>query len=379
MKYNITTYGCQMNIHESEKLAGMLEKLGYEPTSTQEDADVLVFNTCAIREGAEHRVFGNVGALKQMKKDNPTKIVAVCGCMTQQKEVAERMYKMFPFVNIIFGTHNLPDFEKYLTEFKKNKKRILLVEEQRENTEYVSMVRSSGDNAWVNIMYGCNNFCTFCIVPHVRGREKSRDKQAILTEIADLVKQGTYKTITLLGQNVNSYGNDNPQKFGNFATLLKDICAIEGDFNLTFLTSHPKDLTDEVIEQIACEPKLLKEIHLPVQSGSNRILKLMNRRYTREHYLDLVAKIRAAMPTCHITTDFIVGFPSETDEDFEQTMRLLDEVQFNMVFAFIYSKRPNTPAMSMPNQVDEETKHKRVNQLLAQAREIQAKKTREAK
>jgi tRNA-2-methylthio-N6-dimethylallyladenosine synthase len=374
MKYHITTYGCQMNVHESEKLAGMLENMGYELASTQQEADVLVFNTCAIREGAEHRVFGNVGALKQMKKENPNKIVAVCGCMTQQKEVAEKMYSMFPFVNIIFGTHNLPDFEKYLNDYKTNKKRILQIEDERENAEYVAMVRSSGDNAWVNIMYGCNNFCTYCIVPYVRGREKSRSKQAILNEIKDLVAQNKYKTITLLGQNVNSYGNDNPQKNGNFAQLLADICAIEGDFKLTFLTSHPKDLTDDVITQIALQPKILKEIHLPVQSGSNRILKLMNRKYTREHYLSVVNKIKTLIPNARITTDFIVGFPSETEQDFEQTMSLLQQVEFDMVFAFMYSKRPHTPAEKMPDQVDEQTKHRRVNQLLALAKQIQNKK-----
>ncbi len=370
MKYHITTYGCQMNLHESEKLAGMLEFLGYETTEKQEEADILVFNTCAIREGAQHKVFGNVGALKQMKKDNPTKIVAVCGCMTQQEEVAEKLYKTFPFIDIVFGTHNLPDFELYLKTFLSNRERILKIEEQRELCEYTSIVRSSGKNAWVNIMYGCNNFCTFCIVPYVRGRERSRNKTEILREIENIAKQGNHQTITLLGQNVNSYGTDSKEENGNFAQLLKDICKIEGDFKLTFMTSNPKDLTDELIATIATEPKIIKDIHLPVQSGSNRILKLMNRKYTREQYLELISKIRLLMPNSRITTDFIVGFPTETQQDFEDTMSLVKEVKFNSIFAYMYSKRPNTPAERMPDQIDKTEKNRRVNALLALEKEI---------
>lgn len=371
MKYHITTYGCQMNLHESEKLAGMLENLGYTPSQEQADADVIVFNTCAIREGAQHKVFGNVGALKHMKKQNPNKIIAVCGCMTQQKEVAEKFYKTFPFVDIIFGTHNLPDFELYLHEYLQKRKRIFQIEEQRELCEYAKMVRTSGENAWVNIMYGCDNFCTFCIVPYVRGREVSRPKTEILNEVKDLVATGNYKTITLLGQNVNSYGNDSRETNGNFATLLKDICAIEGDFKLTFMTSNPKDLTDELIKTIATEPKIIKDIHLPVQSGSNKILKLMNRKYTREEYLQLIKKIKLLLPNSRITTDFIVGFPTETEEDFQESCSLIREVGYNMIFAFMYSKRPNTPAEKMPDQITEEEKHRRVNILLNLEKQIQ--------
>lgn len=371
MKYHITTYGCQMNVHESEKLAGTLEKLGHVPTENQKEADIIIFNTCAIREGAEHKVFGNVGRLKAMKKASPNKIVAVCGCMTQQKEVAEKLHKTFTFVDIIFGTHNLLDFEIYLKNFEENRKRILQVEEERELCENAKIVRTSGENAWVNIMYGCNNFCTFCIVPHVRGREKSRAKEDILQEVKDLVKEGKYKTITLLGQNVNSYGNDSRAKNGNFAGLLKDICAIDGDFKLTFMTSNPKDLTDELIATIATEPKIIKDIHLPVQSGSNRILKLMNRKYTREQYLELIKKIRTMMPNARITTDFIVGFPSETEEDFEATCDLVKEVQYNQIFAYMYSKRPNTPAYNMPDQISKEEKNRRVNILLNLEKDIQ--------
>jgi tRNA-2-methylthio-N6-dimethylallyladenosine synthase len=374
MKYHITTYGCQMNVHESEKLAGMLENLGYENTETQIDADVLVFNTCAIREGAQHRVFGNVGALKQMKKENKNKIIAVCGCMTQQDEVAQKLYKTFPFVDIIFGTHNFPDFELYLKKFLADRERILKVEEQRDICEYTSLVRTSGTNAWVDIMYGCDNFCTYCIVPYVRGRERSRDKQDILNEVARLAKNPAYETITLLGQNVNSYGNDSPEKNKNFANLLKEICAIEGDFKLTFMTSNPKDLTDEVISTIATQPKIIKDIHLPVQSGSNRILKLMNRKYTKESYLEIIRKIRLLMPNAKITTDFIVGFPTETEEDFNQTCELVKEVGFNSIFAYMYSKRPNTPAASMLEQIDIKEKRRRVNELLDLERELKNKR-----
>lgn len=374
MKYHITTYGCQMNVHESEKLAGILEGLGYQVSENQENADVLLFNTCAIREGAQDKVFGNVGALKQMKKENPNKIVAVCGCMTQQKEVAENLYKTFPFVDIIFGTHNFPDFEMYLKSFLSNRERILKIEEQRELSEYESITRTSGKNAWVNIMYGCDNFCTFCIVPHVRGREKSRSKQDILKEVESIVSEGKYETITLLGQNVNSYGNESRELNGNFAGLLKSICRIDGAFKLSFMTSNPKDFTDELLATIATEPKIIKDIHLPVQSGSDRILKLMNRKYTREEYLTLISKIRTLMPTSRITTDFIVGFPTETEEDFQATISLVKEVKFNSIFAYMYSKRPNTPAERMKEQIDIAEKKRRVNQLLQVEKEIKNKR-----
>lgn len=373
MKYHITTFGCQMNVHDSEKLAGILEKLGYTLAEKQEDADVIVFNTCAIREGAQDRVFGNVGALKKLKKQFPNKIIAVCGCMTQQNEVAEKLFKTFPFVDIIIGTHNLLDFGLYLNRFIETRKRIIAVEKEREICEFSNAVRSSGENAWVNIMYGCNNFCTYCVVPHVRGRERSRNKQDILKEIKELASQNKYKTITLLGQNVNSYGKDKEGN-GNFAELLKDICKIEGDFKLTFMTPHPKDFTDEVIDVIASEDKILKEIHLPVQSGSNSVLKRMNRGYTREAYLTLVDKIKSKIQNVRLTTDIIVGFPGETQEDFDLTCDLVEKVQYDSLFAFIYSKRLNTPAMYMPNQVDEEEKHRRINHLLALVKQIQNKK-----
>ncbi len=371
MKYIIVTYGCQMNVHESEKLAYICEKMGYVLTDKREDADLIIFNTCAIREGAEDRVFGNVGALKKLKKKRPNVIIAVCGCMTQKEQTANYILKTFPFVDIVIGTFNLPNFEYYINAVKKGRQLELLNEGDPD--ESVPYKRTSGENAWVNIMQGCNNFCTYCIVPYVRGREKSRSEENILKEIREIVSEGKYKKITLLGQNVNSYGND--LKTGeNFARLLKKICEIDGDFKLTFMTSHPKDLTSEVIDVIASEDKILKDIHLPAQSGNNRILKLMNRKYTCEKYLSIIKEIREKIPDARITSDFIVGFPTETEEEFEDTMRLVKEVKFDGIFAFMYSPREGTVAAQMEGQIDEKVKRKRVNALLKLEKEIQEEK-----
>lgn len=370
MLYHITTFGCQMNVHESEKLAGILEEMGYTKCQNQNDADIILFNTCAIREGAQDRVFGNVGALKRLKKQHPEKIIAVCGCMPQQSEVAEKLYKTFPFIDIIFGTHNVSDLKDLIEKRKQG--RVLEIVEDRPICEHKSIVRDSNEHAFVNIIYGCNNFCTYCIVPYVRGREKSRAKSDILAEVKSLVDNG-YKKITLLGQNVNSYGNDSPEN-GNFAQLLNDICKIDGDFKLTFMTSHPKDLSNEVIQVIKNQDKILKEIHLPVQSGSNRILKLMNRKYTREHYLGLIDKIKTAIENVSLTTDIIVGFPSETEEDFEQTLDLIKQVKYDGIFAFIYSPRLYTIAKDMPDQISDEVKHERVNKVLALEHELKNNK-----
>lgn len=371
MKYIIVTYGCQMNVHESEKLAYICEKMGYVLTDKREDADLIIFNTCAIREGAEDRVFGNVGALKKLKKKRPNVIIAVCGCMTQKEQTANYILKTFPFVDIVIGTFNLPNFEYYINAVKKGRQLELLSEGDPD--ESVPYKRTSGENAWVNIMQGCNNFCTYCIVPYVRGREKSRSEENILKEIREIVSKGKYKKITLLGQNVNSYGND--LKTGeNFARLLKKICEIDGDFKLTFMTSHPKDLTSEVIDVIASEDKILKDIHLPAQSGNNRILKLMNRKYTCEKYLSIIKEIREKIPDARITSDFIVGFPTETEEEFEDTMRLVKEVKFDGIFAFMYSPREGTVAAQMEGQIDEKVKRKRVNALLKLEKEIQEEK-----
>ena len=373
MYYHIVTFGCQMNIHESEKIAGMLEDMGYSATENREDADIIVFNTCAIREGAEDRAFGNIGALKQMKKKDKNKIIAVCGCMSQQKQVAEKIFKTFPFVDIVIGTHNVSLLATLIKQKLEQKKRILDYMESGDIVEGIKAKRTSGDNAWVNIMYGCNNFCTYCIVPFVRGREMSRKKQDILDEIQELINTGCYKTITLLGQNVNSYGNDSPQN-GTFSELIDDICKLDGDFKLTFMTSHPKDLSDKLIESIKNNDKVLKEIHLPVQSGSTKILKAMNRKYTREHYLELIQKLRQAVPDIRITTDIIVGFPGETEQDFEDTCSLVRQVKYDGIFAFMYSKRSGTVAATMENQVDESVKNYRVNYLLNLEKEIKAQK-----
>ncbi len=365
-----------MNVHESEKLAAICEKMGYCLAEKREDADLIVFNTCAIREGAEDRVFGNIGALKKLKKRNPSVIIAVCGCATQKESTANWIMNTFPFVDIVIGTFNLPNFEAYVNAVKTGRQLELLKEGDID--EEHSYKRTSGENAWVNIMQGCNNFCTYCIVPYVRGREKSRSEENILREIREIVAEKKYKKITLLGQNVNSYGKDLPKPVP-FAKLLADICQIDGDFKLTFMTSHPKDLTDEVIDVMANEEKILKEIHLPAQSGNNRILSLMNRKYTREKYLGIIKKIREKMPDARITSDFIVGFPTETEEEFLDTCSLVEEVKFDGIFAFIYSAREGTVASKMDGQIPEEVKRKRVNILLALEKKIQAEKQKMAK
>ena len=367
--YLIKTYGCQMNVHESEKLAGMLKSLGYNETNNAEQADIIVFNTCCIRDSAEQKVLGNIGAVKKLKKQNPNLIIAVCGCMAQENGRKELFQEKYKHVNIVFGTHNLHNFKEYILNFEKSKKNIYDIwEKEVEINENVEMYRTSNNNAWVNIMYGCNNFCTYCIVPYVRGRERSRTIEDITAEVKTLVNEG-YKTITLLGQNVNSYGNDFSDET-NFAKLLRTLCSLKGDFKIKFMTSHPKDLTDEVINVIATEPKMSKVIHLPVQSGSNRILKLMNRNYTVEHYLELIKKIKQQVPNYFISSDIIVGFPTETEEDFMATYNLVKEVNYGGVFGFIYSKRTGTIAEKMDGQVSDEIKHDRVNRLLKLSKQI---------
>lgn len=381
MKYHITTFGCQMNVHESEKLAGILEKLGYSLTSNIPDADIIVINTCAIREGAEDRAIGNIGALKKLKKENPEKIIAVCGCMTQQKLVAEKIYKTFPFIDIIFGTKNFEKFENFLRTIRpdfnleenlksvdeKSKKRIFEIEENDNLYEGLPISRSSGDNYWVNIIYGCNNFCTYCIVPYVRGRERSRNKEEILKEIKYLISEHSNSRkkirITLLGQNVNSYGKDKYVDY-DFVKLLKDISKIDGNFELTFMTSHPKDITNEVIETIAKEGKIVKELHLPIQSGSNKILRLMNRKYRVGDYLKKIEYIRKLIPNIRLTTDIIVGFPGETEKDFKATYNLVEKVRYNGIFAFMFSPRKGTVAEKMVNKIPLKIKNERVNKIL---------------
>ncbi len=368
VKYFVVTYGCQMNVHESEKIAAILENMGYSLAPDRENADIIVFNTCAIREGAEDRVFGNVGNLKRLKKKNKDLIIAVCGCMTQKEQTAQKLMQKFPFVDIVIGTFNIPKLQYYIEAVQKGRQFELLNEGELD--EILPYKRTSGDNAWVNIMQGCNNFCTYCIVPYVRGREKSRKEENILKEVKSILDEGKYKKITLLGQNVNSYGKDLTAPV-SFAKLLKDICALEGDFSLSFMTSHPKDLTDDVIEVIKSEPKIEKYIHLPAQSGNNRILKLMNRKYTREKYLEIIDKIRKKIPNCRITSDFIVGFPSETEEEFNDTLSLVERVKFDSIFAFMYSPREGTVASQMQDQISEQVKRKRVNKLLQLEKKLQ--------
>ena len=372
--YKIVTFGCQMNVHESEKIAGTLESLGYRETNDEKNADVVVFNTCCVREAAEQKALGNIGAMKPIKKVKKDLIVAVCGCMMQEQKKAEEVYKKFPFVNIIFGTHNSYKFREYLLEVLQNKKRVFKIEEDDNKLpEEVESFRTSGHNAWVNIMYGCNNFCTYCIVPYVRGREKSRPMEDIVLECKKLVEAG-YKEITLLGQNVNSYGNTFKNGKNNFAELLKAVDAIEGNFILKFLTSHPKDLSEEVVKVIAESKHISHMIHLPVQCGSDRILKLMNRNYTVEHYLNTIDMIKRYIPDVNLSTDIIVGFPGETEEDFNQTIELMQKVEYNTAFCFIYSKRSGTPAEKMEGQIPLTTKRARVNKLLNLQREIEKKK-----
>ena len=370
MKYYINTYGCQMNVHESEKMAGILENMGYTLAEKDAVADVVVFNTCAVRESAEQKIFGNIGMLKNVKAKNPNMIIAVCGCMSQQKGYPELILKKYPYVDIIFGTHNNAKLQEFLVQ-KQTKKHVVEVVETEDIRLRDSMepTRTSGTNAWVNINYGCNNFCTYCIVPYVRGREVSRPMEDIVCEVESLLKQG-YKQITLLGQNVNSYGNDMADENITFANLLKQIDNLPYKFRLRFMSSHPKDLSEDVVKVMANSKNICHYLHLPVQSGSNKILKAMNRNYTHEHYMSLIDMCRKHMSDIEFSSDFIVGFPGETEEDFEDTIKLVKKVKYQQLFTFIYSKRKGTVAEKMPNQVDIKTKHQRLSKLIEIQREI---------
>lgn len=366
--FYIETWGCQMNEEDSEKLSGMLKRVGYTKTENKEDAGIILFNTCCVRENAENKVFGNLGSLKHLKKENPYLIIGICGCMMQQEGMADKILKKFPYVNIVFGTHNAYKFPEYLNRVKTEGVQIKeIFNKETDIVEGLPIDRESNVKAFVTIMYGCNNFCTYCIVPYVRGRERSRKPEDILNEVRELVAQG-YKEITLLGQNVNSYGKGLEEEV-DFAKLLRMINEIEGLERVRFMTSHPKDLTHDVIMAIKECDKLCEQIHLPVQSGSNSILKKMNRHYTKEYYLDLIKKIKEEIPGVTLTTDIIVGFPGETEEDFQETLELVKEVGYSSAFTFIYSRRNNTPADMMLNQVSEEDKHHRFNRLIAAVNE----------
>ena len=373
--YWITTYGCQMNVHESEKIAGILRARGYAQADAEEEADIIVFNTCCIRENAENHAYGNIGALKKLKKAKPEMLIAVGGCMTQQAGAAEKLRKKFPFVDIVFGTHNLSVLGELIDRKLGTKKAVVDVweKEGEADTEDISF-RTSYPNAWVNIMYGCNNFCSYCIVPYVRGRERSRESGAILREVNGLLDQG-YKEITLLGQNVNSYGNDKNGEF-TFPQLLHEICRCDEKYRLRFMTSNPKDFGEGLVRAIAENDQVCDLVHLPVQAGSDRILKLMNRKYTAKEYLEKVELLRKYVPDCRLTTDIMVGFPTETEEDFQATLSLVKEARFSTAFTFVYSRRSGTVAAGMEGQIPEEVQKDRIMRLVelvnAQTREFSA-------
>ncbi len=356
-----------MNLHESEKIAGMLTSLGYEPTNEREHANIIVFNTCCIRDTAEKKIFGNIGELKALKARDRSLIIVIVGCMTQQDDMAKTVAERFPFVDIVLGTTNVHMLPQKIDELNARRARhrgkvvSIAKDDKPDIIEDVPVTRTSYPNAWVNIMYGCNNFCTYCIVPYVRGRERSRSMDAVLGEIKSLLKDG-YKEITLLGQNVDSYGSDLSDGT-NFYGLLKEIAKIDGKFRLRFMTSHPKDLSEDVIKLIAETPNFAKNVHLPVQAGSDRILKAMNRHYDRKRYLYLIDLIRRYMPECGITTDIMVGFPGETEEDFADTMDLVEKVRYSNAFTFIYSPRRGTIAAQM-EQIPYEIKQDRIMRLI---------------
>lgn len=365
MKYHIVTYGCQMNLHESEKIAGMLKDLGYTTESPIEDADIIVFNTCCIRENAENHAFGNIGALKKLKRQKKGMLIAVGGCMAQETGKAQILLEKFPFIDIIFGTHNLNDLKDLVVQKRTERKAVVNIKDARTEVEDgISPVRTSYPNAWVNISYGCNNFCTYCIVPYVRGRECSRAAADIIGEVKQLLKEG-YKEITLLGQNVNSYNNDGKGGM-NFPQLLEEVASCEGKYRLRFMTSHPKDFSEELAVVMSRHDNICKTLHLPVQSGSNRILKLMNRRYTREDYLKEIEIFKRHNPSGVVTSDLIVGFPTETEEEFQETLDLVKEADFASAFTFVYSPRTGTVAAGMEGRVPEEVSKDRIMRLIAQ-------------
>lgn len=368
----ITTFGCQMNARDSEKLEGILETVGYHIVET-EDADFVVYNTCTVRENANLRVYGRLGQLGKYKKKNPGMIISLCGCMMQEPLVVEKLKKSYHFVNLIFGTHNIYRFAEYLVRCMTEDRMVIDIWKDTDKiVENLPVDRKYPFKSGVNIMFGCNNFCSYCIVPYVRGRERSREPKEIIREIEQLVADGVVE-VMLLGQNVNSYGKNLAEPV-TFAQLLEEVEKIEGLERIRFMTSHPKDLSDELIEVMGRSKKICRHLHLPLQSGSSRILKIMNRRYDKEHYLELVDKIRAAVPDIALTTDIIVGFPGETEEDFEETMDVVRKVRYDSAFTFIYSKRTGTPAASMEEQVPEDVIKARFDRLLKEVQKISAEK-----
>lgn len=361
-KYTLTTFGCQMNENDSERLAGMLAEMGYCESSEAFESDLIIYNTCCVRENAELKVYGHLGALKKLKETRPDLIIAVCGCMMQQKDVVEAILKKYRHVDLVFGTHNLYKFPEMLSSVIGNRDRVIEVWESGGTiAEDMPIERKEGVKAWVTVMYGCDNFCSYCIVPYVRGRERSRGPEEILKEVRRLAEDG-FKEITLLGQNVNSYGKDLevPVTFGR---LLLQLQEVEGIERIRFMTSHPKDLSQELIQAIKSCSKVCNHIHLPVQAGSSRILNAMNRKYTKEEYLSLVGRIREEIPGLSLTTDIIVGFPGETEEDFLETLEVLEKIRCDMAYTFLYSKRTGTPAAKYRDQVSEDVMKDRFDRL----------------
>lgn len=360
-KFFTQTFGCQQNVNDTEKIDGMLYEMGFEPTNNKENADIIIYNTCAVREHAEQRVFGKIGELVRYKKNNPNLIIGICGCMMQQNHIVEEIRKKYRHVDMVFGTSAIYRLPTNLYTVISRKERVFDTELKTDVIEDVPIRRTGKLSAWVSIMYGCDNFCSYCIVPYTRGRERSRHPQVILTEIRELVNAG-YKEITLLGQNVNSYGKGTSWGY-NFSKLLREADAIPGNFRIRFMTSHPKDATEELIDTIASSKKICHQLHLPFQSGNDRILEKMNRRYTRSDYLRLIEYAKEKIPDIVITSDVIVGFPTESEEEFEDTLSLIEEVGFGGLFTFIYSVRKGTPAEKML-QVPDEIKKKRFEKLI---------------
>lgn len=371
----VRTYGCQQNVADGEKIKGILAQMGFSFTEDPEEADFILFNTCAVREHAEDRVFGNVGALKNVKRRHPSLLIAVCGCMTEQEHVAQRLKESFPFVDLVFGTHMIHRLPEMLFEAAAHSQRVFLRGgEENEILEGLPVRRDGASRAWVTVMTGCDNFCSYCIVPYVRGREKSRAPDCIIQECRELVEAG-YKEITLLGQNVNSYGKGLPENV-NFAELLRRLDSIEGDYRIRFMTSHPKDASQELFDVMAQSKHIPHCIHLPFQSGNDRVLREMNRKYDREKYLSLIRYARKVMPDISFTSDVIVGFPGETYEEFQDTLSLIKEVEFTNLFTFIYSPRRGTKAAEMPDPVSHEEKTRWFAELLKEQEEIAARNSR---
>lgn len=365
----VRSYGCQQNVNDGEKIKGVLQDVGYGLCDTVEQADLILFNTCAVREHAEQRVFGNVGALKKLKEENPRLMIGICGCMAQQEHIVEKLRQSYPYVDLVFGVDGIDRLPAMLAErIRKGKRYLEKPSERNAVVEEMPIRRDSGFRAWLPIMYGCDNFCTYCIVPYVRGRERSRHPEEIVQEARELVAAG-YKDITLLGQNVDSYGRDLDEDV-DFADLIRSINAIPGDFVIRFMSSHPKDATEKLFRAMAECEKCAHQMHLPVQSGNDRVLHAMNRGYTREKYLAQVALARQYMPDLVLTTDIIVGFPGETDEEFQDTLSLVETVRYDAMFTFIYSPRVGTPAAKMPDPYTRAQKQVRFDALVASANAI---------